>query len=115
MAACSVNNILTKQAFWTGSLSPVKEKYCSTANKKACKESPSILPLKGSGHSNLTPCSKEGYYGAFNISWASNYHSMLISTYNSCLEGGAVALGGPDVVDILQKVNKSLLLKETRI
>ena len=43
----------------------------STANKKACKESPSILPLKGSGRSNLTPWGKKGYYGAFTINWAS--------------------------------------------
>ena len=68
MAACSVNNILTKQAFWIGQLSLVKEKYYSTENKKACKELLSILPLKGSGHSNLIPCGKEDYYGAFTIS-----------------------------------------------
>ena len=39
---------------------------------------------------------------------------MLISAHKFCLEGGAVAPGGPDVVDILQKVNKSLLLKENQ-
>ena len=37
---------------------------------------------------------------------------MLISAYNACLEGSAVAPGGPDVANILQKVNKSLFLKE---
>ena len=37
---------------------------------------------------------------------------MLIYTYKFYLEGGSVVPGGPDVVDILQKVNKSLLLKE---
>ena len=31
------------------------------------------------------------------------YHSILISTYYSCLKSGAVAPRGPDVVDILQK------------
>ena len=39
---------------------------------------------------------------------------MLIYTYDSCLEGGLVVLEGPDMVDILKKVNKSLLLKKTK-
>ena len=119
MAACSINNMLTKRDFWNGSFSPVKDKYYSTANKKACKESPFILPLKGSGHSNLTPCSKKGFYGAFTVSWASYYHSIFIIfffffTYNSYLKAGAIVPGDPDVIDILKKVNKFLLLKENQ-
>ena len=39
---------------------------------------------------------------------------MLISAYKSCLKGVIVAPRGPDVVDILQKVNKSRLLKENQ-
>ena len=39
---------------------------------------------------------------------------MLISTCKSFIEDSVVAPGGPDVVDILQKVNKILLLKENQ-
>ena len=39
---------------------------------------------------------------------------MLIFAYKTCLEGDAVAPGGPDIVDIRQKVSRSLLLKENQ-